>query len=670
MFSLAYRKCKTDTFFLIRSNIQAGTTEVGSLERGVVDATVWVSPLCTSRAGRFPEVCTPIFKAAACYPYCMAARLRGSGASDLVLYNAPDWRERVHLMMRDCLVDTSALSNPVSAIASGLAKLMPNGTAASTDDLPVAETRVAHDVIAGASVVSSTWDPAKTGCVQSSMGSTMVKSSALPTYAAQTPKSRGFRSILMVGQPFAYAGDVTLTAVQAGDGEYFVSVDRLYGNEVNEYTMVNVLSRFPANPPPDTIKLGGRMQERVDKLPIPYSFSDMGGVQHPAVSTRSSVYFAVNPSLAMFKGFARGCATNGTEWMLQLSALSSYAPIRVWRIDPFAYCPWSGDGATDRCGIGRVKFADIPDAFTDIMPEGYNGTDTPNVFDVRKCFVPFAVSVVGLEYVNDENIAVTVLRASLADYDPTTGLLRQNGRSVSYQVYFLSTETMALSDIPWERDVMVAATSAAEGRLCPAMRRLPNLGSLGAELSVAGVELIRKVLDIAMLLPALVKMWGAQQVCPLVTHGHSLLQRCGADLLSLDEFFDALNRANAHFWRSFSLIAERVRTLNADRIANVIDGVAYYGEATISPTQAYMSFVSAVRIPTKEMGTQMIQGIVPLTARCVVTQTIPYAHHVGCMCLCLSFFFPRLPRRPPLTLHYMYVKKKKYFFSMKNRHFH
>lgn len=562
-------------------------------------------------------MCTPIFKAAACYPYCMAARLRGSGASssELVLYNAPDWRERVHLMMRDCLVGTSALSDPVQAIAQGLAKLQPRGTRASTDDLPVAETRVAHDVIAGASIVSSLWDAARTGCVQSSMGSTLVKSSALPTYAAQTPKSRGFRSILMVGQPFAYAGDVTLTAVQSGDGEYFVSVDRLYGNEVNEYTMVNVLSRFPANPPPDTIKLGGRMQERVDKLPIPYSFSDMGyGVQHPAVSTRTSVYFAVNPSLAMFKGFARGCATNGTEWMLQLSALSSYAPIRVWRIDPFAYCPDNSECG----GMGRVKFADIPDAFTDVLPEGYNGTDTPNVFDVRKCFVPFAVSVVGLEHINDENIAVTVLRASLADYDPATGLVRAGAEGVTYRVYFLSTETMGLSDVPWERDVMVAATSAAEGRLCPAMRRLPNVGSLGAELSVAGIELVRKVLDIAMLLPALVKMWGDQQVCPLVTHGHSLLQRCGADLLSLDDFFDALNRANAHFWRSFSLVAERVRTLGeADRIANIIDGVAYYGEATISPTRAYMSIVTAVRIPTKEMGTQMIQGIIPLTQRCV-----------------------------------------------------
>ncbi len=392
-----------------------------------------------------------------------------------------------------------------------------------------------------------------------------------------------------------------------------MSVDRLYGNEINEYTMVNVRSKFPANPPADTIKIGGELLEQVDKLPIPYSFSDMGGVQHPAVSTRTSIFFAVNPSLAMFKGFARGCASEGYEWSLQLSALSSYTSIKIWRIDPFAYCPYSNDGKNDQCGIGRVHHAEIPDAFTKIFPkDAADGEGAYNIFDVRKCEIPFSVGVVGLEQVNDENIAVTVLKASFFDYDPNTGLLRQDARNASYQVYFLSTETMALGSIPWERDVMVAASSAAEGRLCPAMRRLPNVGSFFAEIAVSAMEAVRKVLDIILLLPAVIQMWGEQESCSLVTHGHSLMQRCGADLLSLDDFFDSINRANAHFWRSFSIVAERVRDLGVHRIANIIDGVAYYGESSMSPTSTYSSFVTAVKIPTKEIGTQMMQGIVPM----------------------------------------------------------
>ena len=56
------------------------------------------------------------------------------------------------------------------------------------------------------------------------------------------------------------------------------------------------------------------------------------------------------------------------------------------------------------------------------------------MFDARKCNVPFAVSVVGLEHINDENIAVTVLKASFFDYDPDTGLIRPDARNASYQV--------------------------------------------------------------------------------------------------------------------------------------------------------------------------------------------------------------------------------------------
>ena len=129
---------------------------------------------------------------------------------------------------------------------------------------------------------------------------------------------------------------------------------------------------------------------QVDRVPIPYSFSDMSGVQHPSVSTQTSVFFAVNPSLAMFKGFAASCYTGGQEWRMQLSALSSYAPIKIWRIDPFAYCPSDASGTSEACGIGRVHHAEIPDAFTEIIPAGAennNKGEAYSVFDIRKCEV-------------------------------------------------------------------------------------------------------------------------------------------------------------------------------------------------------------------------------------------------------------------------------------------
>lgn len=57
----------------------------------------------------------------------------------------------------------------------------------------------------------------------------------------------------------------------------------------------------------------------------------------------------------------------------------------MWRIDQFAYCLHGQDGS-EQCGIGRVHFVDIPDAFIQIVPAGQEGNaQAYNVFDIRKC---------------------------------------------------------------------------------------------------------------------------------------------------------------------------------------------------------------------------------------------------------------------------------------------
>lgn len=262
----------------------------------------------------------------------MAARPTGSGTGNiagLVLYNAPEWKERVHLMHRDCAVKTH-LDDPVAEINQGVVEFVDRDSAvaasplSSQDRKNSAETVVANDILSartnttsssstttgqngGSSVLVKKWDPVR-GCVEAPLSSSAVGVDIHLGY-----KDNRFRSILMPGQAFAFAGDTTLTPVLSHDGKYSVKVDRLYGNEVNEFTMVNVLKEFPANPPADTPELAVSATEEgiVDRLPIPYAFADMAGIRHPAVSTQSAVYFAVNPSLAMFRGFASGCLTGG-----------------------------------------------------------------------------------------------------------------------------------------------------------------------------------------------------------------------------------------------------------------------------------------------------------------------------------------------------------------------
>ena len=169
----------------------------GALERSIVDATVWVSPLCTSRASKVPEVCTPLFKAAACYPYCMAARLQGSSPWEgLVLYNANEWRDRVHLMHRDCGV-APGLDDPVQLAKQQMASYLSNGADGSSDLRKTVEAVVPASPVPGSSVVAKKL----VGCMQMSMARSMVGKDLLPS------TTNVFRSILLKGQPFAYAGD-------------------------------------------------------------------------------------------------------------------------------------------------------------------------------------------------------------------------------------------------------------------------------------------------------------------------------------------------------------------------------------------------------------------------------------------------------------------------------
>lgn len=232
-------------------------------------------------------------------------------------------------------------------------------------------------------------------------------------------------------------------------------------------------------------------------------------------------------------------------------ALSSYAPPRIWRINPYVDCPFGMDGR-QHCDSGGVSQFTIANGFTDLLDE-----DATNILSAERCDAPFAVEVLQLEYISSANIAVTILYATMRDYDVDTGLIVANPvNPVDRVVRFLSTGigTMQMRDIPWYPSV-----SLAPGMLCPAMRRLPNLGSMLAEMFVCLVQLARFPVRLVTWLPGLSVMWREQRPCSLVTHGHSILEKCGAELLSLDEFFQAQFRLNAHFWHTFSIVSNWVR---------------------------------------------------------------------------------------------------------------
>lgn len=118
-------------------------------------------------------------------------------------------------------------------------------------------------------------------------------------------------------------------------------------------------------------------------------------------------------------------------------------------------------------------------------------------------------------------------------------------------------------------------------------------------------------------------MWGEGRACALNTHGHSILRKCGAELLSLDDMFESVTRANTHYWAGFNLVAQALRSTDQDALANVVDGVAYYGGATSSPTGVVSNLLQSVRIPVTELGVMITQKAFPYSPPGIIVTSNP-----------------------------------------------
>ena len=116
-------------------------------------------------------------------------------------------------------------------------------------------------------------------------------------------------------------------------------------------------------------------------------------------------------------------------------------------------------------------------------------------------------------------------------------------------------------------------TTVATGQLCPNMRRMPQVGSILAE--IAAMALLLAKLPIVILTSAPVITQLLTGPCFLDAKSHSLLMNCGQELFSLEEFFESAYTCNAHFWRSLAIIADYMQPGFAQTFLN---GLTAMGE--------------------------------------------------------------------------------------------
>jgi hypothetical protein len=128
-----------------------------------IDATIWVAPLCTSGTNFVQLACISLFTGSSCYPYCMAARPSGSGADGLTLYNAPDWLNKIHVMDRDCGVETH-LNDILGCVADNTCSYLQDSYLG--DEAGTVSTVLRGDILGGV-VLTKKWDATKGGTASS-----------------------------------------------------------------------------------------------------------------------------------------------------------------------------------------------------------------------------------------------------------------------------------------------------------------------------------------------------------------------------------------------------------------------------------------------------------------------------------------------------------------------
>jgi hypothetical protein len=363
---------------------------------------------------------------------------------------------------------------------------------------------------------------------------------------------------------------------------------------VDVFSLRAINQQLPSHPKA-MVPLAQAELDSTSRLTIPYSYQTN---RIAATSSRNYVFYASSPNADVLGPSLEDCANNNDPPKLSKFGLqfpSSYSVLRVYRVSAYRRC------AAYSCGSDLVKFVTF---------EGFSRTLG------RECDEVFNVSISALEYLNEDNIAVTLLSSRVTGWDAETGAFP----GAMSTTYWLNPATMRAKRTVWQTDPASSGIPTEIPMLCPAMQRLPRVGTFAAELANAGVFLVRFVTYAITYTPGLVAVWSAGPRCPAPGSAlyHSVLANCGETVYSLDDFFDSLDDAGAVFWHSLSLLARLIAPTSkpalAQPITDVLDGMSQYGQGAVDVWAGGAGVLMLTRIPIREQAMQVCPSPLVLPA--------------------------------------------------------
>lgn len=556
---------------------------------GVV-AAIYVAPACGGDGdGRAHMRCGLVNDN--CFPYCLGLVKAGVRSQNISMHNAKRWSESIVLPDADCGLgrdrgeqcDVSTTA-PLVDVAGALRKARcasactPSAVVSSVVPLPLAKD-------AGNGTLSR--------LVQHSEAHSAV-----------------FGAVRVEKQPVVVAGDVMLVG-SAGGNETRLEVVRLYdvGSSSMQLAGERLTSVVNAYAPlvavcPVESKFDCVAAAMIKgRVVMPRSFMQVGvaGAQSedlvlPAASSRFAVHFAMNPELDVFQGYFEFC--NGGMAMTAFEVESSYGRARVWTVQTMRAVDMEMKGAPSESEVAsRVSYMRIPDFFE---PEGKKGA----------CDVIVGLRIVSVEYLNAENVLVTVLAGRPSDYDPLLGDLVGPRH---YRYYFLHpqqhncyepTESEERGFTCW-RDESAGqfpddrvVSDVVGSNLCPEQRPLPAFGTAAVIPVAAAAAALEMVLSSGCVLIAAVAAQPsnpAAAVLELLTLDldhltfHSMLDSGGARLFDVDPFLGAMR------WMQSFVAGLMISTVDSFLATTGLAGAGRIGEKTAGGLRTLVVGTARVR---------------------------------------------------------------------------
>jgi len=431
------------------------------------DAVIYVQPLCYDGTSQRCQKDTHN-----CFPWCMGLHIAGQTGQNITMYNARHWDDTVDMKQVDCAVLTATQ----------------NCDPGSSQGFVANEAFNVH-----------TAEVCRQGCTFDYHAETFMRLDAI----SESEKNQSFLkqkelkpSIRIGQQPLVVAGDIMLVREKHTNE---LVMNRVFDVSRGFFTMRTQHLALVSNEETVSMTQCETQDEdecfsdaaKENQIIDPPSYRLESYNETPTTVSEFGVHWAVNPAASALKNKYEDCAadvpTGGVD------TVSSYGKARVWTLRPVRK-----SSATSAGSGGLVSYMVIPN---------FMRVDT-------NCNEIVNQRVVDLEYINAENILVTVYRAAPKDYDYKTGNVYE-GRFFEYSMYYLHPNRKDCTEAEesgnhfscWQsisRGPFASSDFVEDkiGTLCPSMRRIPEWGTMVTEMSVAAFGFLKIFLDVITVLPA------------------------------------------------------------------------------------------------------------------------------------------------------------------------